>query len=79
MQVTVTVGDTVFEVTTHEAKNMVTLKINGQTVEVTYSSGSGYVSVAVPTGVTDTAILDTIARRFDSALATGKYDALFIR
>jgi hypothetical protein len=34
---------------------------------------------AVPTGVTDTAILDTIARRLDSALATGKDDGLFIK
>jgi hypothetical protein len=55
------------------------MKINRQTVEVTYSSGSGYVSVTVPTRVTDTAILDTIARRLDAALATGKYDALFIK
>jgi hypothetical protein len=40
-------------------------------------SWSSSMSVAVPTGVTDTAILDTIARRLDPALATGTYDALF--
>ena len=53
------------------------VKVNGQTVSVAYGSSPSYVSVSLDRGATDQTLLQTIARRFDAALATGKYDAMF--
>ena len=53
------------------------VKIGDQTIQVAYNDTGDYVSISVPTGVTDTRLLDTIAKRVDAVLATGKYDALF--
>jgi len=53
------------------------ITIDGQTVDIGYSSSPGYVSATLKSDSTDIELLRTIARRFDAALATGKYDALF--
>jgi hypothetical protein len=53
------------------------VKIDGQVINVAYGSTGNYVAVSVPHGVTDRTLLETIAKRFDAELATGKYDALF--
>jgi hypothetical protein len=53
------------------------VKINGQTVEIAYGSNPGYVAVSMPTGNTDMTLVQAIARHLDTALATGRYDALF--
>lgn len=55
------------------------LTIDGQTVNVACSQSSRYVAVTLGGQAPDTALLSTIARRFDAALATGRYDALFGR
>ena len=53
------------------------VKIDGQVINVAYGQTGNYVAVSVPRGVTDRRLLETIAKRFDAELATGKYDALF--
>ena len=53
------------------------VKVHGQTVNVAYGSSPSYVSVSLDRGAADQTLLQTIARRFDAALATGKYDAMF--
>ena len=53
------------------------VRIDGKTVNVAYGSSPSYVSVTLEHGATDRTLLETIARRFDAALATGKYDAMF--
>jgi hypothetical protein len=53
------------------------LRIGGRTVNVACSPGSHYVLVSMELGVSDRSLVDAIARRFDAALASGKYDALF--
>ena len=53
------------------------VKIDGQVINVAYGQTGNYVAVSVPHGVTDRTLLETIAKRFDAELATGKYDPLF--
>jgi hypothetical protein len=53
------------------------VKIDGQTVNVAASSDFGYVAVSMERGASDSALVARIAKRFDAALATGKYDSLF--
>lgn len=53
------------------------VKIGGDTINVAYGESAYYVSVSLPRGVTDTQLLEAIVHRFDAALATGKYDAMF--
>jgi hypothetical protein len=54
--------------------------INGVEVTVMAIDTPGYVSVAFPTGKSgDPAVIGAIGKRFDEALATGKYDELFGR
>ncbi len=53
------------------------VKIDGRTVNVAASSDFGYVSVSMERGTGDTTLVTRIAERFDSVLATGKYDSLF--
>ena len=53
------------------------VKIDGKTINVAYGGTGNYVAISLPDGVTDRALLDTIARHVDKALATGKYDSLF--
>jgi len=55
------------------------VKVNGQNVNVAHGSSPPYVSVSLDRGVTDIALLRTIAQRLDAELATGKYDAMFGR
>jgi len=55
----------------------VPVTIQGRTVEVAFSSEFGYVAVTTTEGTAeDATLVETIARRFDAALATGKYDDL---
>jgi hypothetical protein len=53
------------------------VKIGAQIIQVAYNDTGDYVSISVPTGVTDTTLLDAIAKRVDAVLATGKYDSMF--
>jgi hypothetical protein len=53
------------------------LRIDDRVVLVACSNDSHYVWVYLQRGSADTSLVETIARRFDAALATGKYDALF--
>jgi hypothetical protein len=53
------------------------VRVDGQVVNVSASPDFGYVAVTLDRGATDTALLQTIAQRFDIALATGRYDAMF--
>lgn len=55
------------------------LKIGGQTVNVACSRDSRYVAVTLGGQAPDTALVSAIAHRFDAALATGRYDAMFGR
>jgi hypothetical protein len=56
------------------------ITIDGQPVGIAYSSSSPpYVSATLTNDATDIELLRTIARRFDAALATGRYDALFCK
>jgi hypothetical protein len=56
----------------------VPMTIAGHTVNVAFSSEFGYVAVSLPRGGTqDTELVATIGKRFDAALATGRYDSLF--
>lgn len=53
--------------------------IDGHTVNVAYSSGSSYVSVSLAgNGPRDSTLVSTIGERFNAALATGRYDNLFV-
>jgi hypothetical protein len=51
--------------------------VDGRTINVAYGSSGNYVSVSVPRGVTDRTLLETVARRLDEMLSTGKYDSMF--
>jgi hypothetical protein len=52
--------------------------IAGHTVNVAFSSDGDYVAVSTAQGgADDSALVATIAQRFDAVLATGKYDTLF--
>ena len=52
--------------------------INGVEVNVMVIDTPGYVSIAFPTGKSgDPAVIGAIGKRFDEALATGKYDEMF--
>ena len=53
------------------------LRIDDREVLVACSNDSHYVSVYLQRGTADTTLVQAIAQRFDAALATGKYDALF--
>jgi hypothetical protein len=53
------------------------VKIGGDTINVAYGSSGHYVSVSLPRDGKDTKLLESIVHRFDAALATGKYDAMF--
>ena len=53
------------------------VKIDGKIINVAYGGTGNYVAISLPDGATDRALLDSIARHVDKALATGKYDALF--
>lgn len=55
------------------------ITIDGQPVGIAYSSSPGYVSATLKSDSTDIALLETIARRFDAVLATGKYDSMFVK
>ncbi|AHG93882.1 hypothetical protein J421_6347 (plasmid) [Gemmatirosa kalamazoonensis] len=55
------------------------LRIDGQQITVACRPDDHYVDVQTEYQAPDTRILDTIARRFDAELATGKHDALFGR
>ena len=55
------------------------VKIDGEIINVAYGETGHYVSLSVPDSVKDTKLLDTIAKRLDVELATGKYDSLFGR
>jgi hypothetical protein len=55
----------------------VPVKVNGLEVQVAASSDFGYVEVSLPAGTGDTALVATIGERFNTALATGRYDSLF--
>jgi len=52
--------------------------VDGQTVNVAWSSDFKYVAVSMPYGATDTRLVATIGERFNAALRTGRYDALFV-
>ena len=51
--------------------------VDGHKVNVANGSSFNYVSIALDHGDTNLVLLETIAKRFDAALATGKYDSLF--
>ena len=51
--------------------------IDGHKVNVANGSSFDYVSISLDHGDTNLVLLETIAKRFDAALATGKYDSLF--
>jgi hypothetical protein len=53
------------------------VKIGSQTINVAYNDTGHYVSISLPYGAKDTALLDAIAKRVDAVLATGKYDGMF--
>jgi hypothetical protein len=54
--------------------------IGGRIVNVAFSSGSAYVSVSMAReSAQDSTLVATIAERFDAALATGRYDNLFVK
>lgn len=55
------------------------LKVDGQTVQLSASDDSRYVMVSLDYGLTEQAVVDRIAERFDAELATGKHDALFLK
>jgi hypothetical protein len=55
------------------------VKIDGQIINVAYGDTGHYVSLSIPNGVTDTKLLDGIAKRLDAELATGKFDSMFGR
>ena len=55
------------------------VKIDGEIINVAYGSTGHYVSLSLPDSVKDTKLLDTVAKRLDVELATGKYDSLFGR
>ncbi len=57
----------------------VPVKIDGRTVNVARSGDFGYVMVSLERGATDSTLVPAIAARFDAALATGRYDAMFTR
>lgn len=54
------------------------VKLDGRTVNVSFSEESSHVGVWIERGP-DTQLVATIAKRFDAALATRKYDALVVR
>ena len=53
--------------------------LGGEVVNVAYGDTGHYVSLSLPDSVKDTKLLDTIAKRLDAELATGKYDSMFGR
>ena len=53
------------------------LRIDGQIVNVAGGYSGRFVIVSAPRGAPDSGIVTMIAQRFDSALATGRYDPLF--
>lgn len=55
------------------------LKVDGQVVQLSASDDSRYVMVSLDYGLTEQAVVDRIAERFDAELATGKHDALFLK
>ena len=55
------------------------LRVGGQTLTVECHPDEHYVDAQTEYQAKDTRILDSVARRFDAELATGKYDALFGR
>jgi hypothetical protein len=50
--------------------------VNGQLVHVIESESEHHIGVFMDRGG-DSKLVGTVAERFDAALATGKYDALF--
>ena len=54
------------------------VRIDGATVNVSFSERDGHVGVWMDHGV-DSRLVATIAQRFDAALATHRYDRLFAR
>lgn len=55
----------------------VPVKVEGGEVQVAASSDFGYVAVSMASGSGDPKIVGAIGERFNAALATGRYDALF--
>ncbi|MFN8651825.1 MAG: hypothetical protein U0133_08010 [Gemmatimonadales bacterium] len=53
------------------------VRVRGQVVYLSWSEADGHVGVWVDSG-TDTRIVLEIARRFNAALATGRYDRFFV-
>ncbi len=53
------------------------VQVGSNVVNVAHSAGPGYVLVSMKPPANDTVLVAQIAGRFDSVLATGKYDTLF--
>jgi len=53
------------------------VRVGDQVVHVSAGGSPAHVTVSMEYGVADTSIVARIGQRFDAALATGKYDALF--
>jgi hypothetical protein len=53
------------------------VKIGNDTVNVAFSDSGPYIMLSLPNYVAPTPLLESIAKRFDAELATGKYDSLF--
>ena len=53
------------------------VSIDGQTINVAFGGSGNYVSVSLPSGATDRKLLETVVRRLDEVMATGKYDSMF--
>lgn len=52
------------------------VRIDGQVVNITWSADDHHVGIYMDRG-TDSQMVETIAMRFDQALATRKYDSMF--
>jgi hypothetical protein len=54
--------------------------VEGTKVNVAFSSEFGYVMLSTDRGSkADTTLVATLGQRLDAALATGKYDSLFVQ
>jgi hypothetical protein len=55
------------------------VRLDGKVVHVSASDDSRHVMVSMDYGIKDNTVVDRIAERLDTALATGKNDSLFLR
>jgi hypothetical protein len=53
------------------------VRIDGRVVNVAYSDDAKLITVRMSYDAPDSGLIAKIAQRFDTELATGKYDALF--